>query len=280
MQWWLNLSMVDIDDLIPMAQVAEASGFAGISMGDHLVFPQTIATPYPYSSDGSVKWKATTHWPDPWVAMAAMAATTTRLRFTTGVYVAPLRNPFALAKSMSTVARMSGNRVIGGFGAGWMREEFDLVNEPFDARGARMDELIEVMRRLWTGEMVEYHGKIYDFAPIQMSPAVPDGIPIYVGGHNLAALKRVVRNQGWIGVHRNFEETGALVGKIRELGEGRRSDIMMNVIRVTEDDVARFVDLQVDAVVLPVLALPGSGPGEARLDAIRRAAERLALSPG
>ena len=279
MDRWLNVSMVDIDHLIPVARAAEESGFAGLSMGDHLVFPQQIASPYPYSADGAVKWTAEAHWPDAWVAIAAMAAATRTLRFVTGVYVAPLRDPFALAKAMSTAARFSGDRVIGGFGAGWMREEFALVGAPFEARGARMDELIEVMRRLWTGRMVDFHGRFYDFPPVQMTPPPLRPIPIYVGGHNAAALRRAARNDGWIGVHKTLEETGALIARIRALQQDapqpRECSIMLNIRRDSAEDVARFAELGVRALVLPALGLPGEPGLQGRLDAIRRAGDAL-----
>jgi probable F420-dependent oxidoreductase len=279
MEFWLNVSMADIDHLVPIARAAEASGFAGLSLGDHLVFPQTIASPYPYSADGGVRWSAATHWPDAWVAIAAMAASTSSLRFTTGVYVAPLRDPFAVAKALSTASRLSGGRVSGGFGAGWMKEEFDLVGAAFEARGARMDEQIAIMRRLWTGEMVAFHGRFYDFPPVRMSPAPLEPIPLYIGGHNPAALRRAARNDGWIGVHRDFEETAALIAQVQAL---RREDpgcgrgmIMINVLRAPPEDIARFAALEVDALVLPALALPAEPGLDGRLDAIRRAGESL-----
>jgi alkanesulfonate monooxygenase SsuD/methylene tetrahydromethanopterin reductase-like flavin-dependent oxidoreductase (luciferase family) len=176
LQWWLNLTLVDTDELIPIARAAEESGFFGLSLGDHLVFPETITSVYPYSRDGLVKWTPSTCWPDPWVAIAAMAAATRALRFVTGVHIAPLRHPVPLAKSLSTASRLSGGRVIGGFGAGWMREEFDLMGEPFEGRGARMDEMLEVMGKLWSGEMVEHHGPCFDLPRVRMSPT-PHGRP-------------------------------------------------------------------------------------------------------
>ena len=281
MEFWLNLTMVDIDELVPLARAAEAAGFAGVSMGDHLVFPQTINSPYPYSPDGRVRWTAQTHWPDAWVAIAALAQATTRLRFTTGVYVAPLRHPVELAKALSTAARMSGDRVVGGFGAGWMQEEFDLVGEPFAARGARLDEMIEVMRRLWTGDMVEHRGPFYSHPAMQMSPAPARPIPLYFGGHNAAALRRAARNQGWIGVHRGFEETEAAIGRLRaaerEVGPGASCAVMINAMRARPEDVARFGELGVDALVLPVLGLGGEATPQGRLEAIRRTGEALGL---
>ena len=100
-----------------------------------------------------------------------MAAVTERIRFLTGIYVLPMRNPFVAAKAVGTAAWLSGDRVTLGVGVGWMREEFALLEQPFEQRGARTDEMIEVMRTLWAGGMVEHHGGFYDFARLQMSPA-------------------------------------------------------------------------------------------------------------
>ena len=280
MEWWLNFSMVDIDRLIPLAKAAEAAGFAGVSIGDHLVFPREMSSPYPYSADGRVKWRPEDPWPDPWVSIAAMATATTTLRFTTGVFILPLRHPVELAKSLGTAARLSGERVIGGFGAGWMREEFDLVGEAFERRGARMDEMIEVLRKLWTGEMVDHHGEFYDLPGVQMSPPPRRQVPIYIGGHNEAALRRAVRCDGWIGVHSSFEVTEPLVAKVRQMREsagGGPFTLMLNAFRTTAGDRARFAELGFDAVVLPALGLAPGRTLDEQLDGLARAAADLGL---
>ena len=279
MELWLNVTLVEIEELVPMARAAEESGFTGMTMGDHLVFPKKITSPYPYSAEGGAKWRPSGHWPDVWVAIAAMATATTTLRFTPGVYIAPLRDPFSLAKSLSTVARLSGDRVIAGLGAGWMKEEFDVMGTAFEARGARMDEMIEVMRLLWTGEMVEFHGRFYDFSENQMGPAPLTPIPIYIGGHSGPALRRAIRNDGWIGVHHKFEETAALIAKLRELQSDAPDQpgrpIMMAAGGLSADDVARFAELGADAVVLSARTLEAEPGPQGRLDAIRRAGEDL-----
>ncbi len=281
MEYWLNFSMIEIDQLIPLAQAAEDLGFAGISMGDHLIFPRDLKSPYPYSKDGSVMWRPEDHWPDCWVAIAAMAASTRTLRFTTGVYIAPLREPMALAKALSTAAHMSGGRVYGGFGAGWMREEFDYAHERFEGRGARMDEMIEILRKLWTGVMVEHHGPNYDLPGVQMAPAPPP-IPILVGGNNDAALRRAARNDGWIGVHRTFEATQSLVSKLRairtELGGQGAFTLMLNAFRTTGEDRAQIARLGFDALVLPVAASSPEGGLNQRVEGMRRLAGELGLA--
>jgi alkanesulfonate monooxygenase SsuD/methylene tetrahydromethanopterin reductase-like flavin-dependent oxidoreductase (luciferase family) len=274
MEWWLNFSMVDIDRLIPLACAAESLGFAGVSMGDHLVFPRELSSAYPYSADGRVKWRPQDPWPDPWVSIAAMTTATTRLRFTTGVFILPLRHPVELAKSLGTAARLSGERVIAGFGAGWMREEFDLVGEAFERRGARMDEMIEVLRKLWTGEMIEHHGEFYDLPGVQMSP------PPCCGRRCRWAAAGAARCEGWIGVHSSFEVTEPLVGRVREMREkagGGPFTLMLNAFRTTPEDRARFADLGFDAVVLPALGLAPGRTLDEQLDGLARAAADLGL---
>ncbi|MFM7069393.1 MAG: TIGR03619 family F420-dependent LLM class oxidoreductase, partial [Actinomycetes bacterium] len=159
-------------------------------------------------------------WPDPWVAIASMAAVTTSLRFFTNVFILPLRNPFVVAKAVGTAAVMSGGRVGLGIGAGWMAEEFRLAEQPFDRRGARLDEMVTVMRALWAGGMVEHHGEFYDFEPVEMRPAPAAPVPIYVGGHSGVAFRRAARlGDGWIGVHYPVDELLAHCETLRRARE-------------------------------------------------------------
>lgn len=185
-----------------LAAACEAAGFDSVAVSDHVVYPQTLGSKYPYTPDGTPLFSPDEDWPDPWVAIGAMSSVTTRLRFLTNVYVLPLRNPFVVAKAVGTAAYLSSGRVGLGIGAGWMAEEFELLEQPFARRGKRMDEMIEVVRALWAGGMVEHHGEFYDFDPVEMRPAPPAPVPIYVGGHSDAAFRRAARlGDGWLGVH-------------------------------------------------------------------------------
>ena len=184
-----------------IAATAEAVGFDSVAVSDHVVYPSYLSSAYPYTPDGTPLFSPEEDWPDPWVAIGSMAAVTTTLRFLTNVYVLPLRNPFVVAKAVGTAAFLSGGRVGLGIGAGWMAEEFDLLEQPFARRGARMDEMVEVLRTLWSGGMVEHHGEFYDFDPVEMRPAPPAPVPVYVGGHSAAAFRRAARlGDGWLGV--------------------------------------------------------------------------------
>ncbi len=202
-----------------LAAVAEEVGFDSVAVSDHVVYPSYLESKYPYTPDGVPQFSPDEHWPDVWIAIASMAAVTTELRFMTNVYVLPLRNPFVVAKAVGTAAYLSGGRVALGIGAGWMAEEFELLEQSFKRRGKRMDEMIEAMHALWAGGMAEYHGEFYDFDPVEMKPAPEDPVPVYVGGHSDIAFDRAARNDGWLGMYYSPEE---LVEHCRTLDQRRQ----------------------------------------------------------
>jgi probable F420-dependent oxidoreductase len=198
-KFWQSLAFTETDQLHGICACAEELGFEGVGLAEHLVTPQTIHSKYPYTPDGSVWWDPTTHWFDNFVLAGALAARTSRLKFVNSVVILPLRDPATAAKSVATAAYLSENRILLGVGVGWMKEEFELTGQNFHDRGKRMDEMIAVMRKFWTGDMVEHHGQFFDFPPMQMSPAPTAPIPIVIGGHSDAALRRAARNDGWFG---------------------------------------------------------------------------------
>lgn len=217
MKFAVSLAFEDPSAYCDLARVADASGWDTAVVSDHVVHPRHIKTPYPYTDTGEPRWQADDPWPDPWVAIGAMAAVTTRLRFLTGVYVLPMRNPFSVAKAVGTAAVMSGDRVSLGFGVGWMRDEFELLGQRFERRGRRADEMVEVLRTLWSGGMVEHHGEFYDFDPLQMAPAPAQKIPLLGGGFSKPALRRVGRTlDGWVSDLHTTEELKTIVARIRE----------------------------------------------------------------
>jgi probable F420-dependent oxidoreductase len=211
MKFWQSLALTEVDHLVEVARIAEEVGFTGVTVADHLVTPARVDSTYPYTSDGSLFWDPADPFPDPWLAIAAMAAETTRLRFMPYVYVLPLRDPFSVAKSLSSAAVLSGDRLALGFGVGWMEEEFELTGQPFAARGARADEMIEVMQKLMTGELVRHEGRFYRFDEVRMAPAPDRRVEIRVGGHSRRALRRAARYDGWIAVALPPDEMEELV---------------------------------------------------------------------
>ncbi|MGI9294021.1 MAG: LLM class flavin-dependent oxidoreductase, partial [Pseudomonadales bacterium] len=176
MKFWQATTWAETEQLPEIAKFAEEVGFYGLMGGDHAVYPEQIAAAYPYSENGLPPMQADCEYPDQWVSIAAMAAVTKKIKFTTGVYVLPARNPHEVARATATLAILSNNRFILGVGAGWMKEEFDIYGIDFRRRGIRLDECIAVLRKLWQGDMVEHHGEFYDFPRVQLSP-VPATAP-------------------------------------------------------------------------------------------------------
>jgi probable F420-dependent oxidoreductase len=218
----IGLGFSPIDHYLPLARAADERGWDMICVSDHVVNPETITSTYPYTPDGGRRWEPFTPWADPWVAIGAMAGVTEDLRFTTNVYVLPMRTPFHVAKVVATAAAISGGRVALGVGMGWMAEEFELMDQPFAGRGKRADEMIEVIRKLWAGGWVEHHGSAYDFDRLESTPA-PGPVPVYVGGISEPALRRAARNDGWISdLHTTAELEeicGTLAAHRAELGK-------------------------------------------------------------
>ena len=193
LQFVLGLTHAPVEELVELSRHAEACGFDVLSISDHLFFPTSLSSQYPYSKSHEVPWSGTDPWGDPWCSIAAMAASTTEMSFMTNVFVLPLRDPFSVAKAVATCAVLSNDRVSIGVGVGWMKEEFDLVGRSFGDRGARTNEMIEILRLLWSGEAVGYEGDFYSFGPVQMSPAPKRPVPVFVGGESSAALDRAAR---------------------------------------------------------------------------------------
>ncbi len=227
MRFWQVVSFSEPEQLPGIARAAEEAGFDGVLLSDHLFFPGRLESRYPYSEDGRPGFDGRTPFPEPWTTISAMAARTSRLHFGTMVYILPLRHPLEVARLVGTTALLAGGRVMLGCGAGWIREEFEAVGADFHTRGRRMDEIIPLLRKLWTGEMVEHRGESYRLGPLQMSPPPPGPVPIYVGGLSAAALRRAATlGDGWIGTGQTPEEAAALLGRLRELRReaGRAAD--------------------------------------------------------
>lgn len=202
MQFGIQLSGLGARHYPEVAAVAEQHGFTALWMPEHLIFPVEMPPQYSYTDDGYPPMNSRVPTFDPWVVLGAVASRTSTIRLGTGVFILPLRHPIKAARSVITLDRMSGGRVLFGIGVGWMQDEFDIVGENFANRGRRTDEMIELMRRLWTDEVVEFHGDYYDIPPVHFEPKPVkghNGIPIIIGGTSAGALRRAGHlGDGWI----------------------------------------------------------------------------------
>ena len=161
------------------ARRAELAGFDSIWCSDHVVMPATVRSAYPFSDDGSIRWDPSEPWYDAVVWCAAIAVVTERVEFGTAVMLAGLRHPLVLAKQLASIDALSGGRMIAGFGAGWMSEEFEALGVPFESRGDRLDEWIDICRQVWTGRVSQVEGEHFSARSrprdrAATSPAHPD----------------------------------------------------------------------------------------------------------
>ncbi|BBY97834.1 TIGR03619 family F420-dependent LLM class oxidoreductase [Mycolicibacterium fallax] len=216
MRFYVGTPFMEVHEAVEIARAADELGYDGIAIPDHVVNLETLATPYPYTSDGKPRWQPFTPWPDPWVLIGAMAAVTTRIRFVTTVYVPALRNPYLAAKSIGTAAALAGGRLELGAGVGWCADEFALMEQDFENRGRRTDEMLELMGRLWSPGWTEFDGDFYRTPRLEMEPT-PPRIPIYIGGQADVALRRAARHDGWIGDLLTTDQVLSSIGRIREL---------------------------------------------------------------
>lgn len=214
-KYWLPYMFEDTSQLLEVARAAEVAGFEGIALADHVAVPVGFASVHP---SGENPFDERSAFPEPFTCITAMATATTTLRFMTYVYIAPMREPFSVAKIAGTTAALTNHRLALGVGAGWLREEMTLLGHDPATRGARLDELIEIARRFWRDGTAEFHGDHYDFGSTGMYPQPGGPIPVWVGGKCSAALARAARNDGWLGMNYDL---GEIDGLLTELSTAR-----------------------------------------------------------
>ena len=261
MKFWQSIAWAEAEQLTQIAKFAEEVGFHGAINAEHLFLTKKTESDYPYTQDGKMNHDLDYGYPDVWSSFAAMAAVTTKLYFSSSVYLLPLRNPIEVAKQAGTCALISNNRVTIGFGVGWQKEEFDAMNVDFRTRGKRTDEMIEVMRKLWRGGIVSHHGRFFDFAEIEMAPVPTQPVPFYCGGTSPAALRRAATLcDGFIGPGHAIKDVPALVSELSRLRhEAQRDHLPFEIIVPLlpidlsrgADDYKAMEDMGVTATFLP-----------------------------
>jgi probable F420-dependent oxidoreductase len=190
------------DQVLTIAARADTLGYASIFVTDHVVLPASMArSVYPYSATGQLPGGAAQDYLEPLAMLGCLARVTRRARLGTSVLVIPYRHPLVTAKTLATIDQLSGGRVILGAGVGWLREEFEaLGTPPFEERGAVTDEYLRFMRATWTTDPVRFAGRYVSVHGVHAlpKPAQPGGIPVWIGGHTDAAVRRAaVLGDGW-----------------------------------------------------------------------------------
>jgi probable F420-dependent oxidoreductase len=229
-------------------------------------------------------WDENTPWVDPLIAAGAMGAATSTLRFYTNVMKLGSRNPVLMARQVGSVANLTGNRFGFGVGIGWAPEEFEWCGQPYAKRGKRVDEMVDVIKLLLGGGMVEFHGEFYGFDRLQMSPAPSLPVPFYVGGHTDVALKRAVRvGDGWTSAMMTCEQAAETIDKLKKLlaDAGRADDpFEYQVVCIDKFDVKGHRELAeagvTDNIVMPWVfdGLGFDAPLDKKQDSLKRYADK------
>ncbi|MBN0971099.1 TIGR03619 family F420-dependent LLM class oxidoreductase [Gordonia hongkongensis] len=270
-------AMTDPSYYAPLAQAAEAAGYAGFTIPDSLAYPEESDAKYPYTPDGNREFLDGKAFIETFIQAAALGAVTSTIRFTPFVVKLPVRPPALVAKQASSVAYLTNNRFAMGVGTSPWPEDYDFMGVDFKRRGKRMDECMDIIRGLTTGEYFEFHGEFYDIPKIKMTPAPTEPIPLLVGGHADAALRRaVIRGDGWMHGGGPPEELETLLDRINEIrkAEGKTNDpFEIHVISMdayTVDGCKRLEDKGITDVIvgfrLPYVMGDDTEPLQTKID--------------
>jgi len=197
-------ALADPPTILQLARHAEAAGFESIWLADHVAFPVSFKSEYPYSAKGNFPTSLSDPLMEPIATMGVLVGATSRVRIGTAALIMPYRNPVLLARMLVTLDQFSGGRIVLGAGVGWLEEEFEVLGaHDFKKRGRVTDEYLEIFKAICAGGEVGYQGETYAFAPVFSSPGSVQRPhpPILIGGLSNAALRRVVRHgNGWLAV--------------------------------------------------------------------------------
>ncbi|MFQ6330023.1 TIGR03619 family F420-dependent LLM class oxidoreductase [Nocardia sp. CWNU-33] len=278
-------TMVDPTYYVPLARAAEEAGYTTMVVADSVAYPKDSDAKYPYTPDGSREFLENKPFVEAFVVTAAMAAVTTTLRFTPFVLKLPIRPPVLVAKQAASIAALSGDRLGLGVGISPWPDDFDMMGVPFEHRGARMDECIDIVRGLTAGGYFEFHGKFYDLAPIKINPVPGAPLPILIGGHSEPALRRAAqRGDGWMHAGGDPAELDRLLDRLTVLRAeyGTREDFEVHVISLdgfTVDGVKRLEDKGVTDVIVgfryPYTTEVDTEPLDTKIANLSRFAEKV-----
>lgn len=274
----LNFFPVRPQLLVPIARRADELGYESVWIGEHIVFPSKIESTYPYGPELGPPLTTTPLY-DPLITFAFVAAQTRQIQLGTSIYLVNLRHPVVAAKLVATLDALSGGRVLLGVGSGWLEEEYAAVDVPWEHRGPRMEESIEVMRRLWTEERVTHEGRFFRFNEMGFEPKPARApVPILIGGDTPPALKRAARSgDGWFGLRYTPETAAARIKDLKALRGDRPIEITVSPDTLPSlDEARRFRDVGVDRLVIIAKFFSGGQKTlEASLDGLDRFADTV-----
>lgn len=226
---------------VRMAQAAERAGAASIWVSDHLLMVDNDSTDYPYSADGRPSWPRAADYYEALICLATAAGATARIRLGTAILVLPQRNVLEVAKMAATLDQLSGGRFVLGVGAGWSKDEFEALGYTYEDRGARFNEMLQVLRHCWSGRPPRFDGEHVRCPPnviLNPLPVATDGLPVLVGGRSQLAIRRAaLYGDGWVAIafapEWNADALSEKLATLRRLrvdeGDGR---VLYNVLKL------------------------------------------------
>ena len=263
----VNVGVPNAQAMIGMAQLAESLGFESVWTFEHTIVPIDYASRYPYSPTGKMGAEPETIFVDPLIALSAVAAQTKTIRLGTGVNILSQANPLYVAKQAASLDFVSGGRFMLGVGIGWLQEEFRAAGTPFERRGARFDDYLQAMRKVWSGETVEHQSDFVDWTGFKSHPVpVQDPFPVVIGGVTGKAFERVARyGNGWFAPTISVDQLAPSLEKLdkacAEVGRNR-DEIEVTAMWLPNpsdlSDVDRYAERGVSRLIVP---LPALGPG-------------------
>jgi probable F420-dependent oxidoreductase len=275
--------MVDPGMYLPLAQAADEAGYHGMVVPDSLAYPEVSDSTYPFSPDHTREFLEDKPFIEPFSLIPAMGVVTNRIRFITFVLKLPMRHPLLVAKQATSVAVLTGNRLSLGVGVSPWPDDYELCDIPWEGRGRRMDEAIAVVQGLSAGGYFEYHGEVFDVPSVKLSPVPSEPIPILVGGHAPAALRRAARADGWLHGGGDPADLPGLLAKLREIREAEGTadkPFEIHVISLdaySVDGIRRLEEQGVTDVIVgfrwPYAVGPDTETLQEKLDNLRRYAD-------
>ncbi len=279
-------SMIDPSFYAPLARAAEEAGFDAMIVPDSICYPEQADSIYPFNPDGTREFLEDKPFLEPFSLIPALGALTERIRFITFVLKLPVRHPVLVAKQATSVAVLTGNRLVLGVGTSPWREDYQVLDVDWASRGQRMDEEIAIVRGLAAGGYFEHHGKIFDLPPVKIAPVPSAPIPVLIGGHSDAALRRAAQaGDGWL---HGGGDPAELPGLLARLDEHRRRagtadrPFEVHVISAdayTVDGVRRLAAHGVTDVIVgfhwPYQVGPDTEPLERKIAQLRRFADSV-----
>jgi probable F420-dependent oxidoreductase len=284
-------SMTDPSFYLPLARAAEEAGFDSMVVPDSICYPEESDARYPYNPDGTREFLDGKPFLEPFSLIPAMGAVTTSLRFITFVLKLPIRHPVLVAKQVGSTAVLTDNRLLLGVGTSPWPEDYAVCDVPWEGRGKRMDEQIDVMRGLLGGGYFEYHGDVFDVPSIKMSPAPTEPVPILIGGHHEAALRRAaLGGDGWLHGGGDPEDLPGLLTRLTELRREYGTldkDFEIHVISLdaySADGIEKLEELGVTGVIVgfryPYDVGPDTETLQTKIDNLQRFSEDVIAKAG